>query len=209
MSRPYLLTRTSYLDFCPYHFPSQSDIFLSKVLSKFNYNVSACNYGIAMDIELENYFKKIRKFWKWSFHLVSSKPFLTNVRLILRQGHRLTDTENSKEVQKSVILQGNHYYKTRVHSSKMRTARPLTVVPVCMLVGGGVTFDPGQGRWLTSDPGQGGGWPLAGGRGEVVDLWPGGWRCCQPPPPPQILQNDRHLWKHNLRSLRYAGGNQD
>ena len=72
---------------------------------------------------------------------------------------------------------------TSMHSSRMRTACTLTIVPVCVCGGGVVvdlwpwgrwlSFDPG--RWLTSDPG-GGGWPLT--LGEVVDLWPwggGGW----------------------------------
>ena len=27
--------------------------------------------------------------------------------------------------------------------------------------------------------------------------------------PPQMSQNDKRLWKHNLRSLRYAGGKKD
>ena len=73
--------------------------------------------------------------------------------------------------------------------------------------GGGVggwplTLAKVEGMWLTSDPGQGGGgWPLILARGEVVDLW-----CCPPPPPPEL--ENRCLWKHNLRSLRYGDGNQ-
>ena len=79
--------------------------------------------------------------------------------------------------------------------------------------------------------GGGGSWPLTLARwGEVVDLWPwpggGDWpltlaKDVHPPPvtmwpiprciwchlPPVQWQNDRRLWKHNLRSLRYAGGN--
>ena len=38
-----------------------------------------------------------------------------------------------------------------------------------------------------------------------------GGGCCDQVPgprsPPLRWQNDKHLWKHNLRSLRYAGGN--
>ena len=116
MSHPYPLTRTSYLDFCPCHFPSQSDIFLSKMLLKFNYNILVCYCSITVEIGLNFCFNKIRAKLKVMSHLVTSKPFLANVRLVFRQGHRLTDTENSKEVQKSVILQENHYFEIRAIS---------------------------------------------------------------------------------------------
>ena len=89
---------------------------------------------------------------------------------------------------------------------RMRTTRPLAVVPICIwgevvdlwtwpggggwpliLAGEGgwpltlargrwLTFDPGQGRWLTFDP----------GCREVVDLWPwpgGRWLIYLPHPP--------------------------
>ena len=53
---------------------------------------------------------------------------------------------------------------TRMHSSRMRTARPLTVVPVCIMGGGG-----GVGQWPFLPGGGVELWP----RG-VVALWPRG-----------------------------------
>ena len=35
--------------------------------------------------------------------------------------------------------------RKRMHSSRMRTARPLTIVPICIL-GGWLTFDPEEGE---------------------------------------------------------------
>ena len=99
--------------------------------------------------------------------------------------------------------------ETRMHSSRMRTAR-LRIVR-----GGGVLSSGG-----CSDL-----WPWLGGRevlsrGREVLLStppsPPSPRPCDlshdafgvtPPPPPVHWQNDKHLWKHNLRSLRYVGCN--
>ena len=83
---------------------------------------------------------------------------------------------------------------TRMHSSRMRTARPLTGVPICMLGGG-----PVQGVGVV----QGGGGPVQGGwscpwggGGGMVDLWPPPPPCehvtypmmhlVSPPPPPRV-----------------------
>ena len=113
------------------------------------------------------------------------------------------------------------YLGTRMHSSRMRTARTLTVVPVCGGGGRGVndlSFLGGvvHGGW--SCPGRvvvvlsrgsclGRGWSCRG----VVDLWSPPpcdhmTICCHtPPPPPPPPPEVTRLWKHNLRSLRYAG----
>ena len=78
--------------------------------------------------------------------------------------------------------------------------------------GGVVTWSWGRGGVVT--------WLQGGEGGRCCHLVPGGGRCCllvrgggrccdlvaHPPPPPQSW-TDRCLWKHNLRSLRYAGGN--
>ena len=71
---------------------------------------------------------------------------------------------------------------TRMHSSRMRTARPLTVVPICMLGRGGGGGGPGWG-WGCC-PGGGGGGPVQGGmvlsRGVLSRggrCCPGGWSC--------------------------------
>ena len=49
---------------------------------------------------------------------------------------------------------------------------------------------------------------LAGGCGEVV--WPLTLaRGVFPTPPELNRMNDTRLWKHNLRSLRYSGGNKE
>ena len=85
---------------------------------------------------------------------------------------------------------------TRMHSSRMRTVCPLTIVPVCMLGWGGWPLTLGGGgwpltlggRWLTFDPSgwcsggwwcpgvcQGGGVGVQGDR-HPLHLWPG------PPP---------------------------
>ena len=72
----------------------------------------------------------------------------------------------------------------------MRTARPLTVVPSCILRGGGsgwpltlgevVDLLPWGGRrWLTFDPG-GGGWLWPGGGGlSLMILLTSGWHLVQ------------------------------
>ena len=54
---------------------------------------------------------------------------------------------------------------TRMHSSRMRTARTLTVVPVCVCVGGGGVV---QGVGVGGGSCPGGREVLS--RGEVVDL---------------------------------------
>ena len=72
-----------------------------------------------------------------------------------------------------------HYYskttkKTRMHSSRMRTARPLTLVPVCMLgVGGREGVVPGGGGPVQGEGVVG---PVKGGGGPFS--CPGGWWSC-------------------------------
>ena len=123
---------------------------------------------------------------------------------------------------------------TRLHSSRMRTARPLTVVPIWLLLGrgggrvggDGEVNDPshprgGGGRWWSCLGGRsmtcpilcgGGGGPLRGGGwGVVMSTSP----CDHVTysmmhlvsPPPQYYRMTDACEKHNLRSLRYAGGN--
>ena len=72
----------------------------------------------------------------------------------------------------------------------------------CDLVLGGEVLWPGPvGEVLWSGPrGEGGVVTLSRGGGRCSDLVPG---C----PPPPLSWTDRCLWKHTLRSLRYAGGN--
>ena len=92
------------------------------------------------------------------------------------------------------------YYITRMHSSRMRTARPLTVVGRDGGVlstwsrGGGGCCPPGPwgrgvlstwswGRGGCCPPGPGGVlWPGPGGEGGVVHLVPGGVHSSLPPP---------------------------
>ena len=65
---------------------------------------------------------------------------------------------------------------------------------------GVVTWFRGEGGVVTWSRGEGVLWPGPRGRGV---LWPGPWSPTSPP----LRWTDRCLGKHNLRSLRYAGGN--
>ena len=116
-----------------------------------------------------------------------------------------------EEIRKKIISGNTNFLKTRMHSSRMRTAR-LRIVPGgrCCPRGGGGYCDLVAGGREVLWPGPG------GGGGEVLsrDLW-----CCTPhlpPPPPNTpdpppsplnRMSEPRLWKHNLRSLRYADGN--
>ena len=185
---------------------------------------------------------------------------LARTKLILSKKKNKLHSSSRHSAITIFVQKIKHYIAsiTRMHSIRMRTACPLTVVPVCIPEGGGggwplalaggggvwdlwpwqggrcVTFDhPGWGRSLTFDPGLVRWVTFELARGEVVDLWPwlgGGWWpltlargwmtfdpvhlspvtmwpiswCIWCHLPPVQWQNDRHLWKHNLRSLLCA-----
>ena len=125
---------------------------------------------------------------------------------------------------------------TRMHSSRMHTTHPVVLIcwgevnDLSFLGGGGpiqeeVILSVGRGGSSVQEGGQwpflpGGGCPVqegddpAWGRWSCpvgrhpsppVTMWPIPWCIwCHPPP---WGWTDRCFWKHNLRSLRYAGGN--
>ena len=85
----------------------------------------------------------------------------------------------------------------------------------CLGGGGSCPSGPGGRGVLWPCPGGRGvlsTWSWRGGGGVVHLVWGEGGVVQRPLvlqhlPPPVQWQNDKHLWKHNLRSLRYAGSN--
>ena len=143
---------------------------------------------------------------------LGSNIWCTNVSNSLRQGPRFIVSHctilvpcivipRPVPMQREQVLSPRHWYhatarKTRMHSSRMRTAR-LRIVGGRCCPGGIVTLTGGEVLWL---------WP--GGRWCPLlpppppTMWPIPW--CTPPPPPSWT--DKCLWKRNLHSLCYAGG---
>ena len=119
----------------------------------------------------------------------------------------------------------NFISKTRLYSTRMCTTRTLTVVPVCggMVLpwgGGGPVLGEVVLSWAGGDL-VGEGSDLVGGWGQEMSPPPGPnhlphdhliycmMHLVSPPPSPYLDRvSDTRLWKHNLHSLCYAGGNE-
>ena len=168
----------------------------------------------------------------FSFHLAknSKLPECAGERILTYQTHTLRKLDKGQNglqfVRKGKIIFNNLFWVdnftfvmlTRLHSSRMRTARSLTVYPSMLCSGGWGGLFRGGGAWSRGVPSPGGAWFGEGGAWS----WGGGaWSgAClvrgvvsqhalrQTPPPPPWTEFLTHASENiTLPQTSFAGGN--